>query len=315
MFSQLEFLDAPSGARIAWRHKAAAGAPLGVVLICHGLAEHSGRYASFADVLSDSGFHVYAHDHRGHGETRAPDAPIGRFAVRDGVDKVIADVIAMRDLAAARHPGLPVILFGHSMGGLISFNTAVAHPEKFSAVTVWNSNFHLGAGRYLALGVLKTERMLMGSDVPSFVMPKATFDAWGRSIPGNHPASAWLSRIPEEVDKYDADPLCGFDASISMWLDVMELSARPLRPDQLSRLPNDFPIYLVGGGEDPATNKGKAIRWLSDHLKRLGYRDVTTIINSEARHETLNDIGREKAAADFAVWCVNVCKRTPGAAA
>ncbi len=55
---------------------------------------------------------------------------------------VIADVAAMRDHAAAAHPGLPVILFGHSMGGLIALNAAVTHPDKFDAVAVWNSNFN-----------------------------------------------------------------------------------------------------------------------------------------------------------------------------
>ena len=51
-----------------------------VVQINHGLAEHAARYARFADFLAARGFHVYAHDHRGHGATKAPDAPLGRFA-------------------------------------------------------------------------------------------------------------------------------------------------------------------------------------------------------------------------------------------
>jgi len=127
-FSRIERLEAPSGASIAFRHQPSALAPArGVLMICHGLVEHAGRYRRFADVMAKQGFEVYAQDHRGHGRTKAADAPLGRFAWKDGAEKVIADVMAMRVMIGERHPGLPVILFGHSMGGLVALNAAVSH--------------------------------------------------------------------------------------------------------------------------------------------------------------------------------------------
>ncbi|OCI95663.1 lysophospholipase [Rhizobium sp. AC27/96] len=309
MFAETQRLQSPTGATIAYHHSPAKGDARGILLISHGLAEHSRRYEAFADAMATQGFHVYAHDHRGHGETVAADAPIGRFARRNGIDQVMADVLAMRELAATTYPGRPIILFGHSMGGLISLNTAVTYPDKFDAVTVWNSNFHPGIAGRAAQLILKTERMFKGSDVPSGPLPKLTFGAWGKSIPNRRTDFDWLSRIPEQVDKYIADPLCGFDASVSLWLDIFELSFRAPQKAYLDRLRRDMPIHLVGGGKDPATDNGKAISWLSNHLKSAGFSHITTKIHPDMRHETLNEIGADQAIVDFANWCKAVVAR------
>lgn len=306
MYSDLAHHSSPTGARLAFHHLPAAAEPHGIVVICHGLAEHSRRYEAFALNLAQHGYHVYAHDHRGHGETVAPDAALGRFARRDGAAKVIADVMGMRDLAVQNHPGLPIILFGHSMGGLIALNVATAHPQSFNALTIWNSNFNPGLAGRFAQGVLYLEQMLKGSDVPSLILPKATFAAWGRAIPGHSTAFDWLSHDPKQVDAYIADPLCGFDASVSMWRDIFRLTFAGADPDRLARLPQRLPVYLVGGGQDPATNKGREIRWLGQRMLDVGMTDVETTVYETMRHETLNEIGREKPIADFLAWLANL---------
>ena len=306
MFADTERLNSPTGAKIAYHHAPATVEARGILLISHGLAEHARRYGAFADEMAANGFHVYAHDHRGHGETTADDAPIGRFARRGGVAQVIADMLAMRELVASTYPGLPIILFGHSMGGLISLNTVVTHPDKFDAVTVWNSNFNPGLAGRAAQLILKTERMFKGSDVPSGPLPKLTFSTWGRSIANRRTDFDWLSRDPKQVDAYIADPLCGFDASVSLWLDIFELAFRAPQKDHLDRVRRSMPIHLVGGGKDPATDHAKAISWLSNHLKRAGFSHITTEIYPDMRHETLNEIGAEQAISRFADWCRRV---------
>lgn len=299
-FAQTRWFDTPSGAHLAFHYQPAQGDAVGILIICHGLAEHSGRYAQFAEVMSGHGFHVYAHDHRGHGQTTAPDAPMARFAVRDGVRKVIDDVCAMRDLAAAAHPGLPVILFGHSMGGLIALNTAVDYPDRFRALAVWNSNFNPGVAGRFGQVVLRIEKALMGADVPSAILPRATFRTWGRSMPEKRTESDWLSNDPAEVDAYISDPLCGFDASISLWIDLFDMTFRG--PKLAEWLPKTMPVHLIGGADDPATNGGREVLWLSDHLKKQGLSQVTTKIWPRTRHETLNDTVRHEAITEFATW-------------
>ena len=306
MFSDQAFHESPSGARLAYHHQPSAIKARGIVLICHGLAEHSRRYEAFAIALSERGYHVYAHDHRGHCETTAPDAALGSFARKDGTSKVIADVMAMRELAVQSHPGLPVILFGHSMGGLIALNVATEHPQAFHALSIWNSNFNPGLAGRFAQGVLSLEQMLKGSDVPSMILPKATFAAWGRAIKGHRTAFDWLSHDAGQVDAYIADPLCGFDASVSMWRDIFRLTFAGADPERLARLPQRLPVYLVGGAEDPATNNGREIRWLGQRMLDIGMTDVETTVYEGMRHETLNEVGREKAITDYLTWQDNL---------
>jgi len=306
MFSDPAFHESPSGARLAYHHQPSANGASGIVLICHGLAEHSRRYEVFAAALSARGYHVYAHDHRGHGETTAPDAALGSFARKGGASKVIADVMAMRELAVQSHPGLPVILFGHSMGGLIALNVATEYPQAFHALSIWNSNFNPGLAGRFAQGVLSLEQMLKGSDVPSTILPKATFAAWGRAIKGHRTAFDWLSHDARQVDAYIADPLCGFDASVSMWRDIFRLTFAGADPERLARLPQRLPVYLVGGAEDPATNNGREIRWLGQRMLDIGMTDVETTVYEGMRHETLNEVDREKAITDFLTWLDNL---------
>jgi len=302
MFETTGRLQSQTGSNLAYHHQPASTEAIGILIICHGLAEHSRRYKPFAEAMAAAGFHVYAHDHRGHGETVADGAPLGRFAWRDGTSAVVRDAKAMRDLAATAHPGLPVVLFGHSMGGLIALNTVEDFPGSFDALAIWNSNLNPGLAGRAAQLVLKTERALKGSDVPSTLLPKLTFAAWNKAVGEGRTDFDWLSRDHAAVDAYVADPLCGFDASVSMWLDIFELTFRATANDRLLKLPQSLPVHLVGGGCDPATNNAQAIKWLSRQMQSLGMTNVTCNIDRDMRHETLNEIGAANAIAEFAGW-------------
>src|SRR5690606_3113653 len=129
-----------------------------------------------------------------HGATRAPDAPLGRFADRQGCAKVLADVAAVHELIAAEHPGLPAILFGHSMAGLIALNFLFRRSGQVNAAAIWNANFSAGLLGRAALALLAWERFRLGSDVPSRLLPRLTFQAWGKAIPGHRTIFDWLSR-------------------------------------------------------------------------------------------------------------------------
>src|ERR1041384_1491547 len=113
-FEEARIVLVPSGALLYVYAKRPAGSVKAVVQINHGLAEHALRYERFAERLAEAGFGSYAHDHRGHGQTRAPDAPPGVYASTNGAAKLIADIDAVHDLIAEEHPNLPVIQFGHS---------------------------------------------------------------------------------------------------------------------------------------------------------------------------------------------------------
>lgn len=116
-------LDGARGVRLYWRGHLPAGEPRGVLLICHGLGEHAGRYGNVVDALLPDGWAVYGLDHRGHGHSG------GRRAHLDAYADWLADFAAFRAQVASRHPDLPLFLLGHSMGGQIALAHALDQPD------------------------------------------------------------------------------------------------------------------------------------------------------------------------------------------
>jgi len=292
-------IGSPSGAGLSLLVRAPAGRPLAVVQINHGLAEHAGRYMRFAERLAAAGIAAYAHDHRGHGATRAPDAPPRSFG---SAEKVLDDVCAVHDHIAKKHPGVPVIVFGHSMGGLIAFNFLFRHAGRVAGAAIWNANFAAGPAAMAARAVLAWERFRMGSDVPSRLLPRLTFQAWGNGIPQRRTAFDWLSHDAAEVDRYIADPLCGWDPSIGMWRDVFGWMAAGADDRNMMRIRRDLPFHLVGGAEDPATEGGAAVGALAARLRRNGFSNLISTIYPQTRHESLNALNRNLIADDFIAW-------------
>lgn len=303
-------LASPTGARISARHEPALGDARAIFLLSHGLAEHSLRYAPLASFLAERGYQIYGFDHRGHGLTTAPDAERGRFAKREGEVKVLADLKTVREYAETRHPGLPVILFGHSMGGVIAARAAEVEPQAYRGLCIWNSKLNPGLAGKAGLLLLKAEQFSKGSDVPSFFGQRLVLDPWAKSIPDARTEFDWLSHDAQEVDKYIADPLCGFPCSVSLWIDLLDMSLGAGSAPNLSRLPKTLAINLVGGSEDPATERGRAMEWLAARLKAHGITNVHLTIYPGMRHETLNEHGRGEAMKALADWADSVTARS-----
>lgn len=307
-FETATTLSSPTGAELRLYIQRPPGAVRGVVQVNHGLTEHAGRYARFARFLAEKGFATYAQDHRGHGHTRAPGAPLGAFGPEPAANRVIDDVEAVHRRIAADHPGLPVILFGHSMGAMIALVTLKRWRTPVQAAAIWNAPI----GPYLlaraAKAVLAWERFRLGSDVPSRIIPRLTFDAWGKAIPDARTAYDWLSRDQEVVDDFLADPLCGFDPTVGMWQAVFDFNLEIVRGD-FSAVPKDLPIQLVSGKADPSTRGGKTMAALKARLRGQGFSNLTTNVYPETRHETHGEVNRDRVMEDFARWADSVTAR------
>jgi acylglycerol lipase len=118
------FFAGAGNAQIYWQAWLPTAEPRAVVVIAHGIGEHSGRYGHVAARLTAAGFAAYALDHRGHGRSSGPRALIDRM------DHAVADVDTFVTLAASRHAGRPLHLLGHSMGGAIALAYALRHQER-----------------------------------------------------------------------------------------------------------------------------------------------------------------------------------------
>lgn len=301
-----ETLTSPTGAALRVRTCGPSGEVKGVLQIHHGLSEHGARYQRFAEFLAARGIAVINHDHRGHGWTTAEDAPDGVFAAKDGDKRVIEDALAVQDHAAALWPGRPHIVFGHSMGGVIAMTHAMARKGDLAGLAVWNANLALGSRAGLMRAVLGAEGLFKKKTEPALWLDAITFKAWGKQVKGGKSRFDWLSRIPEEVQAYVDDPKCGAPASLSLWHDLIALTEQGEDEHRLRAMRTDLPIHLAAGGEDPATDKGKAVKTLSARLYNARFTDVTMRFDPAGRHETLNDLGYDAAMADFADWADRV---------
>jgi alpha-beta hydrolase superfamily lysophospholipase len=287
------------------------GRPKAVVQIAHGLAEHAARYARLAAALNAAGYAVYANDHRGHGRTVKSAGDLGFFAERDGWRKCVGDLWQLNRHIAAAHPGLPIVLLGHSMGSTLAeqFMGDPDHGDALAGVVLSGAN---GKPTLLAKigGVITwAERARLGARGKSKLVQSLTFDAFNKNFAPARTAFDWLSRDPAEVDKYVADPLCGFPATVQLWIDLLEGWAAVSCAAHRNRVPKALPLYLISGGRDPVSGNTRQLEpWMAEY-RAAGVVNMTHKFYPDARHELFNEINRDEVTADLIGWLDQVVAR------
>lgn len=275
------------------------GEPKAILHIAHGMAEHAARYARLAEALTAAGFAVYANDHRGHGQTAA-DGELGVFA--GGLGRVVLDLVELMAHEKREHPGLPLVLFGHSMGSYFAQELMITHGAELSAAVLSGSTgkppLIASLGRYLA----RLERLRLGAHGKSALLRSLSFDAFNKQFAPTRTAFDWLSRDAAEVDKYVADPHCGFEVAVSTWVDLLDALGEIARPERQQQIPGDLPVYIFSGAEDPVSDKTRGLEQLRQAYAAAGLRDVTHRYFPGARHETLNETNRDEVTRELLAW-------------
>lgn len=279
-----------------------------VVHIAHGLAEHAGRYERLAETLTDRGYVVCANDQRGHGRTAGKLAATGHFADRDGWQRVLLDIEQIRRRAQQDYPQLPGVLFGHSMGSLIAQHLLYRAPGLFDAVVMSGANGLVSPLVYTGKLIARLERWRLGKRGRSELINRLTFEAFNKAFAPPRTAFDWLSRDEAEVDKYIADPWCGFLCSTQLWVDVLGAITAAAKPAQRARIPRDLPIYLFSGSRDPVNDEGRGTTALAESYRAHGMKRVSYRIFPQARHETLNEINRAEVTEYLLDWLNAILK-------
>lgn len=264
-------LAGAGGVGLYWQGWLPAGAPRGLLLLCHGMGEHSGRYATVLDTLVPDGWAVYGLDHRGHGRSRGP-----RVHVRSYAD-LLADYHAFRRTVTARHPGLRPFLLGHSMGGQVALAHALERPDGLA-------------------GLVLSAPALAAPPVPRRV--RAVARALARVRPTLRRAVVDLggiSRDPAVVAAYRADALV-HQGHPTLGLTLALVDRMALLADRAPAL--TLPLLLQHGTADrvcdPAGTRALAAS--------VGSADLTVRWYDGFWHEIHHEPGRERPLADLREW-------------
>ena len=104
------------------------------------------------------------------------------------------------------------------------------------------------------------------------------------------------------MDKYVDDPLCGFPVCNGLWRDLLIGIKTGASNRELAKIRSDLPMHLLGGGQDPCSDNGKAIQRLASRLSQCGLQDVETYIHPDNRHEALNETSKDEIMNEFTRW-------------
>ncbi len=272
------------------------------VQIAHGMGEHSARYERVASHLCTAGYEVFAADTRGHGLSLFGPELLGHLADGDGWSKAVDDVERIAKHVASERPDVPRVLFGHSLGSLLVFDSLTRGHGPPDAVILSGTSGPPGRAIWLALAVARVERLRLGVRGRSPLLQRMLFGQFNRSFEPAETAFDWLSRDRLEVAKYVADPLCGFVLTVGGICDLAAGLRRMFAPAALAALPKTVPILLLSGASDPVHDSLRGIRALSNALREVGIRKVTERIYPEGRHEMLNETNRDEVTRDLLDW-------------
>jgi lysophospholipase len=266
-------LRSKDGTRIFYRRAAPpGGAARAHVVVVHGFAEHSGRYAHVLSGLSERGLDAWALDLRGHGRSDGGRGCIATF------DDYLDDVEALVGMAAPDRGTVPFFLLGHSMGGLVATRFAQERPMGVKGLLLSSPFYRVKMAVPL---VKRGAACVLSSLLPNLAMPT--------NLDANH-----ISRDQAVVQAYVNDPLVLTKATTRWFTETVGAQARAFAGAPSLRVP----VLLIHGAADGLVDP-EASREL---FERLGAVDKTLRLWPELRHEILNEPEKLEVLRTFGDW-------------
>lgn len=273
--------------------------PKAVIQISHGMCEYKERYLKFIEYLNYCGYVVVIHDHRGHGKSIITLNDLGYLGNKGDVF-ICDDLYQVNQWIQGEFPNLPIIMLGHSMGSLI----AKCYLKKYGHTILGLILCGIPSNNGLVT-VLKTWTygfgMIKSEHYRSISLQKIMFSYLNLKIKHKTNPYQWICLDNAIVDQYSKDPLCNFTFTLNglnKLFSIMEVAYSK----KGWKISHQIPILLMVGKEDPCLislyhfNKG------INHLRKIGYQNISFHIYEHMYHEILNEIHKEVVYQDIITW-------------
>ena len=275
----------------------APDSPKAALVFVHGMASHKKRYYPFMTYLAEKGYACVIYDQRGHGETAASPEELGYFG-KGGSQLLIEDCLEMVRWTRAQYPGIPVFLFGHSMGSMVVRCLTKRYDSEIDGLIVSGTpspNSLAGLGIFLT----RIISLFKGEHYRSKKIAMLMFGKQEKRFASEGMHNAWLSSNKADVQSFNNDPLCGFKFTLNGYRAVMQLVRDTYSPRGWEVNHPDLPIHFVSGGNDPCMGSLSTFARIVSFIRRRGYKSVTSKIYPGLRHDILNEIGKEEVWRDL----------------
>ena len=274
----------------------------GVVQIAHGIGEHAGRYDAIASRLQKEGFTVYANDHRAHGKTAEIKRLFGYYDGDDYFKDVVEDMHALSELMRSENPETRFILFGHSMGSLLSRKYVLKYGDAIDALILsGTANFIKGLGHF-GLATTKAVSIFRGRERGNETLRSFFFDEFNKKFKPNRTKLDWISSDEAAVDAFEADPYRIENFSIGVFTDILSNTRQLNKTDAFVNTPDNLPILIFSGDKDPVGEMGEGVRKVAKNYQKNGNKELTFNLYEGGRHEMLNEKNRKEVEEDIINW-------------
>ena len=274
----------------------------GVVQISHGVGEHAGRYQHIANTLQKQGYAIYANDHRAHGRSVKSDELMGFYNGKNYFDDAVEDMRQLTEIIKSEHPNQRIILFGHSMGSLLSRQYVTIYGDELHALILsGTASFMKGLGTVGLIGA-NVIKVFNGRTKKNELLKSLFFSEFNKKFKPNRTSLDWISSDKEQVDIFEADPYRIEDFSLSVFLDIVRASKQLNKQLTFNATPKKLPIFIFSGDKDPVGEMGKGLKRVVKQYKKAGIQDITLKLYKGGRHEMLNEVNREEVEQDLLNW-------------
>ena len=280
--------------------------PKGVIQIIHGMAEYIDRYDDLARYMVERGFVVCAEDHIGHGATASSPEEYGHMPINGGKDILLSDVHALYEKVHECFPGVPYIMYGHSMGSFIARCYIARYGDDLAACVLTGTGNVPAEMSKLGRTLARTLARMRGETYRSKLIDNMGAGAYGKQIENARTDLDWLSTDEAVVDAYIEDEKCGFMFTVGGYATLLDLTAECVTPECAAQVPKTLPILLASGDKDPVGDMGEGVRAAAQLLRFAGVRLVQLKLYPDMRHEIHNEKDHEQVYDDIVSWVEKV---------